>query len=114
MAHGYVESPPARGYQGFLDKNTMGWTQALEMYGNVITNPQSLEAPKGFPEAGPADGRIASAEGGLTQIGDFVLDEAGVNRWKKTDIKSGMNTFTWKYTAPHSTTKWHYYMTKTG
>nr|WP_245341885.1 lytic polysaccharide monooxygenase [Enterococcus rivorum] len=114
MAHGYVESPPARGYQGSLDKNTMGWTQAYEMYGNVITNPQSLEAPKGFPQAGPADGRIASANGGLGQISDFVLDNTGVNRWKKTDIKSGMNTFTWKYTAPHSTTKWHYYMTKQG
>lgn len=114
MAHGYVESPPARGYQGSLDKNAMGWTQAFEMYGNVITNPQSLEAPKGFPKSGPEDGRIASANGGLGQINDFVLDETGVNRWKKTAIKSGINTFTWKYTAPHSTTKWHYYMTKAG
>lgn len=39
----------------------------MEKYGNVITNPQSLEARKGFPQAGPADGRIASAEGGLGQ-----------------------------------------------
>lgn len=114
MAHGYVQSPPARGYQGFLDKGTIGWTAAVEKYGMVITNPQSLEAPKGFPKAGPADGRIASANGGLGQIGDFVLDNTGVNRWKKTEINSGMNTFTWKYTAPHRTTKWHYYMTKTG
>lgn len=113
-AHGYVKSPPARGYQGKLDSGSMGWTAAFEKYGNVITNPQSLEAPKGFPEAGPADGRIASANGGLGQINDFVLDNTGVNRWKKQNIKTGVNKFTWEYTAPHSTTKWHYYMTKQG
>ncbi len=82
------------------------------MYGNVITNPQSLEAPKGFPKGGPSDGRIASANGGFGQIGDFVLDNQTSDRWKKTDINTGANTFTWHYTAPHKTTKWHYYMTK--
>lgn len=113
-AHGYVQTPPARGYQGSLDKNSLGWTAALNLYGNVITNPQSLEAPKGFPKDGPADGRIASAEGGLGQIGDFVLDNQTSSRWKKTDISSGENTFTWHYTAVHKTSKWHYYMTKPG
>lgn len=114
FAHGYVETPPARGYQGKLDMGTLGWTEAMNLYGNVITNPQSLEAPKGFPEQGPADGRIASANGGLGQIGDFVLDNQTSDRWKKTEITTGTNTFTWKYTAPHKTTKWHYYMTKPG
>lgn len=113
-AHGYVETPAARGYRGSLEKNTIGWTAAMEKYGMVITNPQSLEFDKGFPQAGPADGRIASAEGGKGQITDFVLDSPGANRWDKTDIKTGMNTFTWHYTAPHSTSKWHYYITKTG
>jgi predicted carbohydrate-binding protein with CBM5 and CBM33 domain len=113
-AHGYVESPVSRGYQGALDKNTIGWTAALNKYGNVITNPQSLEAPKGFPEKGPADGRIASANGGLGQIGDFVLDSTGVDRWTKQEAKTGVNTFTWHYTAPHATSKWHYYITKNG
>lgn len=113
-AHGYVEKPAARGYQGSLEKNTLGWAAALEKYGAVITNPQSIEFDKGFPQAGPADGHIASAEGGKGQIGDLVLDSTGANRWKKTDINSGLNTFTWEYTAPHSTTKWHYYMTKVG
>ncbi|WP_206912053.1 hypothetical protein IGL98_003251 [Enterococcus sp. DIV0840] len=113
-AHGYVEKPAARGYQGSLDKNTMGWTAAMEKYGNVITNPQSLEAPKGFPQAGPADGRIASANGGLGQISDFVLDNTGADRWVKQDVQTGENTFSWHYTAPHSTTKWHYYITKNG
>lgn len=113
-AHGYVESPVSRGYQGVLDRNTLGWTEAFNKYGNVITNPQSLEALKGFPQQGPADGRIASADGGLGQIGDYVLDSTGVDRWKKQEAKTGVNTFTWKYTAPHSTSKWHYYITKNG
>lgn len=82
-AHGYVQSPPARGYQGQLDYQNLGWTDAFNIYGNVISNPQSLEAPKGFPESGPADGRIASANGGLGQIGDFVLDNQTSSRWKK-------------------------------
>ena len=114
LAHGYVETPPARGYQGQLDKEAVGLTAALNMYGNVITNPQSLEAPKGFPKGGPLDGRIASANGGFGQIGDFVLDNQTSDRWKKTNINTGANTFTWHYTAPHKTTKWHYFMTKPG
>ncbi|MGX7024656.1 lytic polysaccharide monooxygenase [Vagococcus hydrophili] len=113
-AHGYVETPAARGYQGQLDRNTLGWSGALNLYGNVITNPQSLEAPKGFPKGGPEDGRIASANGGFGQIGDFVLDNQTSDRWKKTAVNTGENIFTWHYTAPHKTAKWHYYMTKSG
>ena len=90
-AHGYVQSPPARGYQGQLDSQSLGWTAAFNIYGNVISNPQSLEAPKGFPVSGPADGRIASANGGLGQIGDFVLDNQTSSRWKKTSISTGSN-----------------------
>ncbi len=112
FAHGYVESPPSRGYQGVLERNTLGYTAAWEKYGAVITNPQSLEARKGFPQAGPADGRIASAEGGLGQIGDFVLDNQTAARWTKQEVQQGDMSVTWRYTAPHATTKWHYYMTK--
>lgn len=113
-AHGYVESPISRGYQGAIEKNTLGWQAAWDKYGAVITNPQSLEAPKGYPEAGPADGRIASANGGLGQIGDYVLDDQSTDRWVKQDIEQGPLSLTWKYTAPHATSKWHYYMTKPG
>lgn len=113
-AHGYVEQPVSRGYAGELAKNSIGWGPALEKYGNVITNPQSLESPKGFPEAGPADGKIASADGGLGQIGDFVLDQQSLNRWDKQEMTGGVNSFVWKYTAEHKTTKWHYYITKKG
>ncbi|EGO6697929.1 carbohydrate-binding protein [Enterococcus faecalis] len=112
FAHGYVETPPARGYQGKIETGTLGWSEALKKYGNVITNPQSLEAPKGFPEQGPIDGRIASANGGSGQIGDYVLDNQSSDRWNKTNVNTGPNTFTWNYTASHKTSKWHYYMTK--
>lgn len=114
FAHGYVESPKSRGYIGSLEKNQIGWDSALKKYGIVITNPQSLEYKKGFPQAGPPDGRIASANGGLGQISDFVLDEQGIDRWEKQPLKGGLNLFKWKYTAPHSTSKWHYYITKKG
>ena len=113
-AHGYVSSPISRGYQGRLHNITWGWTAAHRIYGNVISNPQSLEYRKGFPEAGPRDGRIASAEGGLGQIGDFVLDHQTADRWTKQPIQTGRLNLTWTYTALHRTTKWHYYMTKPG
>ncbi|KAA0566548.1 hypothetical protein F0342_00375 [Bacillus sp. CH30_1T] len=27
-------------------------------------------------------------------------------------MRGGLNTFTWKYTAAHATSKWHYSITK--
>ncbi|WP_165005581.1 MULTISPECIES: lytic polysaccharide monooxygenase [unclassified Enterococcus] len=110
FAHGYVEQPASRGYKGSLEKDS-NWNAAFEKYGLVINEPQSLEAPKGFPSAGPADGRIASANGA---VGDFVLDKQTDSMWKKSTISTGSNTFKWTFTAAHSTAKWHYYMTKNG
>ncbi|MGG5312818.1 lytic polysaccharide monooxygenase [Enterococcus sp. DIV2381] len=107
-AHGYVQSPISRGYQGHLDRNT-NWNAAFQKYGAVINEPQSLEAPKGFPAAGPADGQIASAGGSL---GDFNLDQQNSTMWTKQSISQGANVFTWRFTASHATSKWHYYMTK--
>jgi len=110
-AHGYIQEPASRGYVGSLEKQVIGWQAAMEKYGRVIDSPQSVEGLKGFPERGPADGHIASAEGGLGQI-DQVMDRQTADAWKKQDLKGGLNTFTWKYTAPHATSKWHYYITK--
>ena len=111
-AHGYVVSPASRGYQGSLDKATMGYDAALALYGTVINEPGSLEALKGFPALGPADGKIASANGSIG--GSTLLDIQTADRWKKTNITAGVNTFIWKYLAYHATAKWHYYMTKPG
>lgn len=111
-AHGYVMSPASRGYQGSLDKATLGYSTAFSIYGSIINEPGSLEAPKGFPALGPADGKIASANGSIG--GDTTLDIQNANRWKKTNITTGVNAFIWKYLAYHATAKWHYYMTKEG
>lgn len=104
-AHGFVEKPASR---ATLCSQSYG---ALNLScGNVMYEPQSLEAPKGFPQGGPVDGKIASAGG----MFGGILDQQSVNRWFKNTITGGPNTFTWKYTAPHLTSKWHYYITKKG
>lgn len=106
-AHGYVEKPISRAYQGELDSRK-NWHAALEKYGEIITEPQSLEAPKGFPNGGPADGKIASADGAK----GFELDKQTATIWTKQNLSTGPTKFTWSYTAAHKTAKWHYYITK--
>ncbi|MGE1163917.1 lytic polysaccharide monooxygenase [Peribacillus simplex] len=104
-AHGFVEKPGSR---AALCSQTYG---ALNLnYGSIMYEPQSLEAPKGFPENGPADGVIASAGGKFGGI----LDQQKTDRWFKNSITGGENIFTWKYTQSHLTSKWHYYITKKG
>lgn len=99
LAHGYIDSPASRAY---LCK-----TGANSDCGAIIYEPQSLEAPKGFPQAGPADGKIASAGGAFPK-----LDEQSATRWSKVNISSGPITFHWTLTAAHATTSWKYYITK--
>ncbi|MEK5036519.1 lytic polysaccharide monooxygenase [Sporosarcina sp. FSL K6-3457] len=99
-AHGYVSQPESR---GLLCK-----TGANIDCGGVQYEPQSLEAPKNFPEAGPADGQIAGAN-------VFPkLDEQSKYRWTKVAMQSGANTFEWTLTAAHATAKWEYFITKPG
>lgn len=115
-AHGYVSSPPSRAYQSQLDAQSLSWDAGLAAFGNVISQPQGLEAPKGYPTLGPLDGSIASANGVLDggNIGSNKLDIQNSSQWTKQEIKTGINSFTWTYTATHPSTKWHYYMTKKG
>ena len=104
-AHGFVEKPGSR---SALCSQTFG---ALNVNcGSIMYEPQSLEAPKGFPQAGPVDGQIASAGG---KFGG-TLDQQTADRWFKNTMTGGENTFTWKFTAPHLTSQWHYYITKKG
>lgn len=98
-AHGYIDGPASRGYLCKTGQNTD--------CGAVMYEPQSLEAPKGFPAAGPADGKIASAGGAFPK-----LDEQSSTRWSKVNMNSGSVTFHWTLTAPHSTSSWKYYITK--
>ncbi|WP_413374685.1 lytic polysaccharide monooxygenase [Alkalihalobacillus sp. 1P02AB] len=98
-AHGYIEEPKARGL--------LCQEGANQDCGGVVWEPQSLEGPKGFPGQSVADGEIASAGGVFPQ-----LDQQSPNRWAKVDLNSGRNTINWHLTARHSTSKWHYYITK--
>lgn len=101
QAHGYVTGPYSRAMACKL-----GWNANC---GAVVYEPQSLEAPKGFPATGPADGRIASAGGAFPE-----LDQQSATRWYKNAITTGSLRLDWTYTAPHRTSQWRYYMTKQG
>ncbi|WP_240665842.1 lytic polysaccharide monooxygenase [Agromyces sp. LHK192] len=78
--------------------------------GLVKWEPQSLEATGGFPETGPADGKIASA--GIAQFSE--LDVQSATRWAKNEVSPGPHRFGWTYTAPHRTAEWRYFITKRG
>lgn len=99
-AHGYVDSPKSR---SLLCKEG-----ANQNCGRIIYEPQSVEGPGNYPQAGVPDGKIASA-GIFTE-----LDEQSENRWAKVPMTSGANTFNWTLTAMHATTDWDYYITKEG
>lgn len=101
QAHGYVAGPYSRAIACKMGLNLQ--------CGSVVYEPQSLEAPKGFPSAGPADGRIASAGGAFPE-----LDQQSATRWYKNQIATGPLKLDWTYTAPHRTSQWTYYMTRQG
>lgn len=101
-AHGYVSDPYSRS-----DACKLGLNKDC---GSVQYEPQSLEAPKGFPGKGPADGKLASAGG---QFGG-ILDQQSSTRWYKNTMNTGAQKFTWTYTAAHATSQWRYYITKQG
>lgn len=102
LAHGYVTQPESRAYACKLKKNNA--------CGAVVYEPQSIEAPNGFPQAGPADGQIANAGNALFK----ELNDQSPNRWTKANISTGVNAFTWHHTARHATKTWRYFITKQG
>lgn len=98
--HGYIDSPASRAYLCSTLQN--------KSCGPIQYEPQSVEGRKGFPQRGPADGRIASAG-----VGAFKqLDEQTATRWTKVNVVSGENIFHWTLAAPHRTTGWEYFITK--
>ncbi|GAB1437792.1 hypothetical protein MASR2M36_05290 [Providencia sp.] len=99
-SHGYVESPESRSYKCKLGFNVL--------CGAVQYEPQSIEGPKGFPQQGPEDGKIASA--GKPTFSQ--LDEQTALRWQRVRQESKDIKFKWKLTAQHQTTKWEYFITK--
>ena len=102
-AHGYMNEPPSRAYACTLKLNTGCDQPSYE--------PQTVgEAPKGFPEFGPADGKIAS--GGNASFA--ALDAQSASRWHLTEVTDHNIEFNWWYTAGHLTTRWQYFITKAG
>ncbi|MFE9887678.1 lytic polysaccharide monooxygenase [Streptomyces scopuliridis] len=102
-SHGYTDSPISR--QKLCANGT------VTNCGNIQWEPQSVEGPKGFPAAGPADGKICS--GGLGQFAQ--LDDPRGGAWPTTKVSGGQSyNFRWQFTARHATTDFKYYVTKDG
>lgn len=101
--HGYTNAPTSRAK--FCQQGT------VSNCGPIQWEPQSVEGPKGFPGAGPADGKLCSA--GLSQFAQ--LDDPRNGAWPTTSVRSGQSyTFRWQLTAAHRTTNFKYYITKQG
>lgn len=78
--------------------------------GNIQYEPQSVEGFDGFPENGPPDGYIASAEIAMARN----LDEQTSERWQKRSIEAGSQEFEWTFKANHVAAGFKYYITKEG
>lgn len=103
FAHGYTNSPVSRAYHCNLGN--------VADCGQIQWEPHSVEGPKGFPAAGPADGLICA--GGNT--GYAQLDDPRGGTWPTTSVSPGQSfTFQWHLTAAHSTTSFEYFITRDG
>ncbi|WBQ03311.1 lytic polysaccharide monooxygenase auxiliary activity family 9 protein [Kribbella sp. CA-293567] len=101
--HGYTTAPISRA------KHCANKT--VSNCGQIQWEPQSTEGPKGFPGAGPADGKLCSA--GLGQFNELNDQRGGA--WPATQVSSGASfSFKWRLTAMHATTDFKYYVTKQG
>lgn len=103
QAHGYTTSPTSR--QLHCKQGNM------TNCGPIVWEPQSVEGLKGFPQAGPADGKICSGA-----VGRFSqLDEPRNGTWPAARVNAGQNfTFSWTFTAAHRTTNFRYFITRNG
>ncbi|MGW6461752.1 lytic polysaccharide monooxygenase auxiliary activity family 9 protein [Streptomyces sp. NPDC055078] len=103
-SHGYTDSP-------LTSRQKHCANRTVQNCGNIQWEPQSVEGPKGFPAAGPADGTLCS--GGNGQFSQ--LDDPRGGAWPTTSVSSGQNqTFTWRFTARHRTSDFKYFITKQG
>lgn len=101
--HGYTDTP--------ISRQKLCANKTVANCGAIQWEPQSVEGLKGFPAAGPADGKICSA--GLPQFAE--LDNPRGGAWPTTKVSSGQSYgFRWQFTANHSTTDFKYYVTKNG
>jgi chitin-binding protein len=87
-AHGYVSAPPSR------QANCA--SGAVSGCGDLIYEPQSVEAPKGSTACNGDGTRFA------------VLNDNSKN-WPAADVGTTA-TFSWRLTARHSTDRWEYFI----
>ncbi len=103
QSHGYISTPPSRA--------ALCAAGTVTGCGDIQWEPQSVEGPKGFPALGPSDGTICA--GGNARFAELDAPRGG--GWPTTKVTAGQNlTFTWKFTARHSTTSFRYFLTKAG
>lgn len=98
--HGFIFEPKSRAVLCWISENSD--------CGAVKYDPMSIEGPKGFPQSGARDGKIASGDNSSF----YKLNEQSANRWKKVPLTSGKNTFRWSLTQIHKTEKWQFFITK--
>ncbi|MFF9087998.1 lytic polysaccharide monooxygenase [Streptomyces sp. NPDC014991] len=104
--HGYTDLPISR--QKLCQNGTVA------NCGQIQWEPQSVEGPKGFPAAGPADGQLCNAgHGEFSQLSAPTTPSGAA--WPTTRVTGGQSyTFRWQFTAMHATTDFKYYVTKPG
>lgn len=101
VGHGYTQNPLSR--QALCANGTVSDCGAIQW------EPQSVEGPGNFPQAGPADGQLCS--GGNGRFSE--LDDPRGGNWPAADVTAGQNfQFRWELTAAHSTESFRYYITK--
>jgi chitin-binding protein len=84
-SHGYTDSP--------ISRQKLCANKTVSNCGQIQWEPQSVEGPKGFPAAGPADGRICA--GGNGQFAE--LDDP---RHRTTDFKYYITKAGWNPSQP--------------
>ncbi|MQA10949.1 MAG: chitin-binding protein [Pseudonocardiaceae bacterium] len=103
QSHGYTQNPPSRSYN--CAQGTVNDCGAIQW------EPQSVEGPKGFPQAGPQDGQLCAAD----NASFAELDDPRGGQWPAVDLTAGRDfQFTWSLTARHATTSFRYFVTKDG
>ncbi|MFI9624881.1 lytic polysaccharide monooxygenase [Streptomyces sp. NPDC052042] len=102
-SHGYTDNP--------ISRQKLCANGSVSGCGSIQWEPQSVEGPKGFPAAGPADGKIcAGGNSGFAQ-----LDDPRGGNWPATKVTAGQGfSFRWQFTARHATSDFRYYITKDG
>lgn len=88
QAHGWVSNPPSR--------QDMCAEGRVANCGDIIWEPQSVEAPKGSMQCNGGGSRFA------------VLNDESRN-WPATSVGNNV-TFTWTLTARHRTLNWEYFV----